>query len=281
MAINITPVNYHRERENGLLVYPVYSRRSKGLSIGLNLFPDVKSCPFDCPYCEVFPFKSDTVFSAGKMEKELKNTIQDAVENNVEIRDICFSGNGEPSLSKDFDEALKTSALIRSEFAPDAKLVLITNGAGLLNERIFNLLADAANGTAALDIWLKLDAGTSQWYEKINRSEIPYNELVNAIKNFTGKAAVTIQTMICAVDGNGPPIEEKRAWEQLLCEVAHNAKNNTGGVKKVQLYGKARPAPEDPKTSALPLEYLEERSSLLHRAFIVKKIKPPLIEVYQ
>jgi histidinol dehydrogenase len=276
MAINITSVTYHRERENGLLVYPVYSRRSKGLSLGVNLFPDVKDCPFNCPYCEVFPFKTDTVFSIDKMKTELENTIQDAVENNIEIKDICFSGNGEPSLSGYFDDAVNAAGLIRSGLAPDAKLVLITNGAGLLKEQIFNLLVNAANGTAALDIWLKLDAGTPQWYEKINRSGIPFYQLVCAIKDFTKKAAVTIQTMLCAVDGCVPTIEEKRAWEQLVCEVARN-----GGVKKAQLYGKARPAPEDPETSSLPAAYLEERASSLRKAFIKEKINPPLIEVYQ
>ena len=33
-------------------VYPVLSRRSKGLSIGVNLNPD-KICNFDCIYCQV------------------------------------------------------------------------------------------------------------------------------------------------------------------------------------------------------------------------------------
>src|SRR4051812_50014357 len=33
-------------------VYPVVSRRSKGISIGVNLNPD-KVCNFDCIYCSV------------------------------------------------------------------------------------------------------------------------------------------------------------------------------------------------------------------------------------
>src|SRR6516225_4810010 len=33
-------------------VYPVLSRRSRGLSIGINLNPD-KVCNFDCIYCQV------------------------------------------------------------------------------------------------------------------------------------------------------------------------------------------------------------------------------------
>jgi histidinol dehydrogenase len=280
MAINIPSVTCHRERENGLLVYPVYSRRSKGLSLGVNLFPDVKSCPFDCPYCEVFPFKTDTVFSIDKMKTELKNAIQGAIESNIEIKDICFSGNGEPSLSSYIDEAINAACLVRSRLAPNAKLVLITNGAGLLKERIFTLLINSANGTAALDIWLKLDAGTPQWYKKINRSEIPYYELVNVIKNFTKKTTVTIQTILCTVDGFGPSINEKQTWEQLLCELSQNGTKDKGGIRKVQLYGKVRPAPEDPKASALPVTYLEERAASLYNAFIAGKINPPVIEVY-
>ena len=38
------------------LIYPVVSRRSGGLSLGVDLFPDRKTCNFDCPYCEIFPF---------------------------------------------------------------------------------------------------------------------------------------------------------------------------------------------------------------------------------
>ena len=42
-------VGEHRSgREAGRLVYPVISRRSGGLSLGINLFPDAKDCPFDC-----------------------------------------------------------------------------------------------------------------------------------------------------------------------------------------------------------------------------------------
>jgi len=38
MALDITPVTNHRKREKGMIIYPVYSRRSAGLSIGINLF---------------------------------------------------------------------------------------------------------------------------------------------------------------------------------------------------------------------------------------------------
>ena len=38
--------------EQNRFVYPVLSRRSGGISIGVNLNPD-KICNFDCIYCQV------------------------------------------------------------------------------------------------------------------------------------------------------------------------------------------------------------------------------------
>jgi histidinol dehydrogenase len=255
MALSISPVENRRERENGVLVYPVYSRRSGGLSVGINLFPGKKSCNFDCPYCEVFPFTANAVFSCDQMEEDLREVIAGALKQNIPVRDICFSGNGEPTLSPAFPEALKRASRVRAETAPASVLVLITNGTGLLQPHIFSLLQDTA---AALNIWLKLDAGTPCWYKKMNRCEIAFEKLIAKIKEFSAVAPVTIQTMLCAIDGESPPDEEAQVWEQLIVELAAGGK-----LRKVQIYGKARPAPEDPKTSSLPAEYLEERAESL------------------
>jgi len=276
MTLNIPPVDNHRGREKGVLVYPVYSRRSGGLSVGINLFPDKKNCPFDCPYCEVFPFASEAAFSPEQMEVDLHAAVAAAQKQNAAIRDICFSGNGEPSLSPAFGEALERAARVRGGLAPSADLVVITNGAGLLQPHTFSLLADAASGPLALNIWLKLDAGTSGWYQRINRAAVPFEKLVNKIKEFAACAPVTIQTMLCAVDGGGPPPEEAQAWENLTLELAVIA---NGGIRKVQIYGKARPAPEDPKAQALPAAYLETRAASLRRAFAKKGITTP-VDVY-
>src|SRR5262249_28667058 len=44
--------DHRRNFADNLYVYAVVSRRSKGVSIGLNLNPD-KKCNFDCVYCQV------------------------------------------------------------------------------------------------------------------------------------------------------------------------------------------------------------------------------------
>jgi histidinol dehydrogenase len=263
--------------------------------VGINLFPGQKECPFDCPYCEVFPFargetaqtvfatplrgsvgnSSNAEFSLEQMEADLRRAIFDAHEQNVPVRDICFSGNGEPTLSLDFGAALTAAETIRKELSASARLVVITNGAGLLNPAIFSLLKDAANASA--DIWLKLDAGTPAWYQKMNRTSIPFETLTEKIMLFAACAPVTIQTMLCAIDGEYPPQEEARAWETLVIELAETAAKN---IRKVQLYGKARPAPEDPLASPLPRAYLEERAASLRGALAGKGVAAMVVETY-
>ena len=301
VTLPFAPIENHRGREKGVLVYPVYSRRSGGLSVGINLFPDKKCCQFDCPYCEVFPFATNAVFFPVQMETDLRAAIAAALKRNEEVRDICFSGNGEPVMSPDFPEALNRAGRIRAEMVPAAELVLITNGSGLLDESIFSLLRDAAAGSLGLNIWLKVDAGTPEWYGKINRSLLPFEKITAKIKEFAACAPFTIQTMLCTVDGKGPPPEEAAAWEKLIIEAAISgvqAPDGKGGGRnrtllcKVQIYGKARPAPEDPKASALPAELLEERAESLRSAlaealalafavaFTDETIAPPPVEVY-
>jgi histidinol dehydrogenase len=270
---SVASIEDHRGREKGVLVYPVYSRRSGGLSVGINLFPDKKLCSFDCPYCEVFPFPAGAEFSPERMEEDLTTAITAAMEREIPVRDICFSGNGEPTMSAYFPEALERAGRVRREMAPGAVMVLITNGSGLLDGKVFSLLHDAASGALKLDIWLKLDAGTPEWYKKMNRCNLPFEKITEKIKEFAACAPVTIQTMICAVDGEAPPPEEERSWENLILELAANAspinaaEGSVGAIRKVQIYGKARPSPEDPKAAALPEEILERRAASLRASF--------------
>jgi histidinol dehydrogenase len=276
-SIDISSTEDRREREKGVIVYPVYSRRADGLSVGINLYPDKKHCPFNCPYCEVFPFFTNTKFSIEQMEKDLHSCILEIQKQNIPIKDICFSGNGEPALSPDFSLALQSVVNIRKKLIPSADIVLITNGLPLVQPEIFDSLKNFTLNPIALDIWLKLDAGTPEWYEKINRCTFPHEKLIEKIKAFISCAPVTIQTILCMIDGTEPPPEETLTWVNLVTELALNRKN--GGIRKVQIYGKARPAPDDPKASPLPVNYLKERAALLLNSFSKNNITIP-VNVY-
>ncbi|WP_010260582.1 radical SAM protein [Treponema primitia] len=268
--MTIGSVENHRGREGGAMVYPVYSRRSKGLSVGINLFPDRKICTFDCPYCEVFPFQTDISFSVDTMAETLRDVLAEAHSRSEVVRDICFSGNGEPTVSPHFPEALEAAARIRSELVPQAALVLITNATGLLKDETFEFLRRAAVGPEALKIWLKLDAGTEDWYAQMDRSAVPYDRLIAAIKALSRTAPFTLQTMICAINGAPPPPVEAAAWERLALELAA-----AGHIASFQIYGKARPSPGDPAASSLPAPILEERAASLRTALSAAGLRSP------
>ncbi|GHU25109.1 hypothetical protein FACS1894172_14340 [Spirochaetia bacterium] len=253
----IGSIENHRSREAGSLVYPVYSRRSGGLSIGINLFPAEKVCPFNCPYCEVFPFHNDAGFSIKEMEKELVVIVEDAKSRNIPIRDICFSGNGEPTISPDFPDALGAAAWIRNEKAYEASIVVITSGAGLIDSARSDVLVQAATGPDSVHVWLKVDAGTEEWYRVINRSAIPFADVCAGIRDFCARAPAVVQTMLCAVDAQIPSEQESESWVKLVSGLDH--------IEAIQIYGKCRPAPEDPCAEPVPLSFLEARAERIRK----------------
>jgi histidinol dehydrogenase len=280
--MKIGTVADHRSREGGAIVYPVYSRRSKGLSVGINLFPDRKICSFKCPYCEVFPFETDIAFNLQTMKSALRSAILETKKNNIPVKDICFSGNGEPSMSPFFFDAVNAASAIRSELAPGAELVLITNGTGLLNSDTFQFLKTAAASSINLSVWLKLDAATEAWFSCLNRSGVSFAELISRFRDFASShVPFTIQTMICKINGSLPPPEENNAWVRLVTELAllSALPKAQANLKKVQIYGKARPAPEDPLAEAAPLAAPEERAALLRDTLEKAGIAVP-VEIY-
>jgi histidinol dehydrogenase len=89
------------------------------------------------------------------------------------------------------------------------------------------------------------------------------------------EAPADIQTMLCAINGRPPPPEEAAAWERLAVELAAS-----GRVRSFQLYGKARPAPEDPLAEALPAAYLEARAESLRGALEAAGVRAVPVAVF-
>src|SRR5215510_6096304 len=103
---------HQRTFEANKFVYPVLSRRSRGLSIGVNLNPD-KICNFDCIYCQVDRTRqNETQFvevdallaelgdmldlaASGKIFET--PTFRDTPSELRRLNDIAFSGDGEPT----------------------------------------------------------------------------------------------------------------------------------------------------------------------------------------
>src|SRR5688572_33373040 len=178
----VTPLHTQHQRrfEENRFVYPVLSRRSEGISVGVNLNPD-KVCNFDCIYCQVDrTSQSETKFvEIAQLIEELEETLKLAGSGELfqhpkfkdtpaqyrRLNDIAFSGDGEPTTYKNFDEIIAACAEVKRRHGlDDVKMVLITNASMFHRPAVEHGLAilDANQG----EIWAKLDAG------KIGRAHV-------------------------------------------------------------------------------------------------------------
>jgi wyosine [tRNA(Phe)-imidazoG37] synthetase (radical SAM superfamily) len=237
-----------------VFVYPVISRRSRGLSIGINLNPD-KRCNFDCVYCEVdrkIPGRATAVDSE-QLRDELTWLIRHARSGDLGrqpkfaeaaglsriVRDIAFSGDGEPTMIPNFSECVRVAADVkRAEGLEEAKLVLITDAAGLDK-------ADVRRGLEIMDanhgeVWGKLDAGTDGYFRSVNRSFVRFDRILKNLLETARVRPIVIQSLFLKMHGETMPPEELAAYCDRLNEIVRGG----GHIKEVHAYTIARPTPE-------------------------------------
>ena len=239
-----------RQYDRNTFVYPVVSRRSHGLSIGINLNPD-KVCNFDCIYCQV-DRRSEAVTKFVGMDqllRELETMLSDIVSGAIysdpkfadvpqplrRLNDIAFSGDGEPTTFKNFDEIVTRVAELKSRFdCDDVKLVLITNASMFHRENVQEGLEilDRNNG----EIWAKLDAGTEEYYQLIERTKIPFRRVLDNITLAARQRPLVVQSLFMHVSGKAPSTEEIDAYIARLNEIQEAG----GRLKLVQVYTVAR-----------------------------------------
>ena len=234
--------------------YPVISRRSRGLSLGVNLNPD-KACNFDCVYCEVDrrtpPRRKD--LDLDLLEQELGVLLALATSGEIyrtppfdsarpeqrRLNDIAFSGDGEPTTLRGFPEVIERVARLKAERGLDAvKLVLITDSSRLQAPEVVQGLATLMANQG--EIWAKLDAGTEAFYREICRSQVPFQRILDNLLATARRWPICIQTLFLEWQGLGPSAAELEAYcgrlEQLLAQGGH--------LQAIQLYTVARPTPE-------------------------------------
>lgn len=206
----LRPDFHSRDRRRARIVYPVLSRRSGGLSLGINLYPDGKRCNFDCPYCEVRP--GETVpgfkpFTLSSLEHELREFL-DGPAPRMAIRDFCISGDGEPTLSPRLGAALELLASIREHYfgaegagaAPRPGIVLITNSTGFSDARVRDMLSSFFVDRAD-SIWAKLDSADARRFGRLSGSAYSLPVISDAITSFSARTPLILQTMLCALPG--------------------------------------------------------------------------------
>ena len=269
--------DHRRQWRDCLYVYPVLSRRAKGLSIGININPD-KRCNFACLYCQVdrhVPRNLDNV-DLDTVAAELELALAEAAGGRIwleppfaqvpaamrRINDVAFSGDGEPTAKPDFDRAVKVAADAKAAaHLADVKIVVITNSTCLDSPQMARALPtlDANNG----EIWAKLDAGTQERFEAVNRPH-PARRLEDIVGGITAVArgrAVVIQTLFFRIDGRGPGQADLAAYTARLREIIGGG----GRIRLVQVHTIAR-SPLSPSASMLPDDELDALADAVRQA---------------
>ncbi|HTU24255.1 MAG TPA: radical SAM protein [Pirellulales bacterium] len=263
---------HQRAFEANRFVYPVLSRRSRGISIGVNLNPD-KICNFDCIYCQVDRTRqSETTFvELDPLLAELDATLSLATSGAIyetakfqgtppalrRLNDIAFSGDGEPTTYRNFDEIVaRVAELKRRHGLDDVKLVLITNASMFHREHVVRGLAtlDANQG----EIWAKLETGTEEYYRLIERTPIPFRQVLDNITAAARLRPLVIQSLFMRVDGQSPPPGELIAFCDRLREITAAG----GQISLVQIYTVAR-RPAESFVAPLPDDEVEAIARLV------------------
>ena len=236
--------------EKNRYVYPVLSRRAKGISIGINLNPD-RLCNFDCVYCQVDRTRPSPIQDVDRemIRRELKSLLADVRSGDLfrhpkfagapdgwkRLNDVAFSGDGEPTTYPGFQEIVRdVVGVLRKSGVGGAKLVLITNASQLGRPDVreaLNLM-DAANG----EVWAKLDAGTEEYYKTVCRTQVRFDAVIKNILETSLERPLVIQSCFMRLHGLGPDDAEIGAYIERLKEFIQGG----GKIREVQVYTIAR-----------------------------------------
>jgi histidinol dehydrogenase len=176
----------------------------------------------------------------------------------LQVRHVALSGDGEPTLSSHFLEALEVIVKLRAYgILPLFKTVIVTNTTALDQAGVqlgIRLLA----GTD--EIWAKLDGGTQDYLNRLNGATIPLEKILKNILLVARQRPVVIQSLFPAIDGEAPPTEEIRQYARRLKEL----KKAGADIPLVQIYSAMRPMART-GCGHLPLKKLSQIAKTVRR----------------
>jgi len=264
--VRLTTKLHDRDAAGLTYVYPVVSRRARGVSVGVNMNPN-NACNWRCVYCQV----PDLVNGAAPeidlelLEQELREMLGaivngDFLERHVpegsrRLNDVAFSGNGEATTSRQLDEALAVTERVLAdlELLGQLPVVLISNGSMVHKGDVQRALERLARMNG--ELWFKLDSATVEGRKRLNDAAIGSERVEQNLELAARLCPTRIQTIALALDDAPPSETEQRAWLELVGRVLARG----APIRDVLLYGLERPSqqPEASRLSKLPESWLE------------------------
>lgn len=249
-------VHDHSRDAAGLrYVYPVVSRRAGGLSVGINLNPN-NACNWACTYCQV----PDLVrggpppVDLARLQRELAGFLREVVEGDFlqarvpeglrVLRDVAFSGNGEPTASAEFPAAVACvldtlQAALPAALRATCGLVVISNGSQVHLPEVRAALARL--GQAGGVLWFKLDRGDAAARQHVNGVHLSDDLVVQRLVQVAGCLPVWLQTCVYQ-DPDEPGAGDPAAAAARLAALVARALAAGAVLAGVLLYTLARPS---------------------------------------
>jgi wyosine [tRNA(Phe)-imidazoG37] synthetase (radical SAM superfamily) len=207
--------------------------------------PD-KRCNFDCIYCEVNRLApgGPAGVHVPVMLTELEAVLEQMTEGEraewrgipLPFREVALSGDGEPTLSPNFRDVVEAVVGLRARrHFPFFKIVLICNGTGL---HLPQVRAGLLLLSSRDEIWVKLDVGTMEGLERVNRTNVPLEHILQNIRDLGRQRPIVIQSLFPLYEGGGPGDEEIAAYADCLAELRKAGTQ----IALVQVYSAHRPA---------------------------------------
>ncbi len=280
----LTTTNHDRDSAGLTYVYPVLSRRSGGLSIGINLNIN-NACNWRCIYCQV----PDLIRGAAPqvnfelLSSELRRFLADVIHGDFydreevpdemrTIKDIAISGNGEPTTSTEFNLVVNTIEMILKEYGllGDIKCVLISNGSMVERTVVQKGLRKLAKMNG--ETWFKIDSATPAGMALINNTRGGTVSTLNRLKLAASLCPTWIQSCFFSYKGRKPAAAEIETYLKLLEAVE---KKNIP-IRGVMLYGVARESfqPEAKHIKPLPDKWFEDLAVKMNRFGFDIRITP-------
>jgi wyosine [tRNA(Phe)-imidazoG37] synthetase (radical SAM superfamily) len=235
------------------LVYGPHSSLRYGSTVGVNLLGAEKVCSYKCIYCSL----GATTLTMNKVRKnyvfpaleDIKTSFRDYIKKSVPMEAVVVSGNGEPTLHPEFDEAMSMIRSLRDEHLPGRPLVVLSNGAHLDSKKVVSGLNMADERV------IKVDAGNDGLMQKVNDPLIRIN-MAKFLSGVHKLKDCTVQSMFFAGPVNNLENDQIEEWIEVLGMIK---------PKAIQICTITRATPVMPSLQAV------DEDSLYSIAFKLKK----------
>ncbi len=246
--------NHDRDVAGYRYVYPVISRRSGGLSIGIN-FNTNNACNWGCVYCQVpdLTIGAAPALDFALLAQELSEFLHDVLHGRFYerfqlapdmrvIKDIAISGNGEPTSVKEFAKAIAVVvAQVEQANIPEPyQYVLISNGS-LLHK------ADVQAGLQLWhqhhgQIWFKLDSVSELGRLHINHTAMGLQQQSANLLLASKLCQTWVQTCVLTLASEGQRYGLLEEQEQIAYLAFLRDMLAETSLQGVMLYALARPS---------------------------------------